>query len=125
MIVGKRGTVANVEMIGNVFEERRPILIENAPHVRSAAICDNRHIGPVAQPQEGLNAFAKAVEVVSLQDDCRAGRDRRFEMNRGNTKKNKKEARRLRLARKRVRRKDGLSEIQNGPLPAGLRREAT
>ena len=41
-------------------------------------------------PQEGLNAFAETVEVVSLQADCRSGRDMRFEMNRGNTKKKKK-----------------------------------
>ena len=90
MIAGKRGTVADVEIVRNVFEEGRPILIENAPHVRSTAICDNRHIGKVAPPQEGLNAFAETIEVVSLQADCRGGRDMRFEMNRGNTKKNKK-----------------------------------
>ena len=45
MIAGKRGTVANVEIVRNVFEEGRPILIENAPAVRSTSICDNRHIG--------------------------------------------------------------------------------
>ena len=61
------------------------------PQVRSTAICDNRHIGQQdAPPQEGLNAFAETVEVVSLQADCRSGRDLRFEMNRGNTKKKKK-----------------------------------
>ncbi|WP_083239286.1 right-handed parallel beta-helix repeat-containing protein [Methyloceanibacter superfactus] len=90
MIAGKRGYTADVEIVRNVFEEGRPILIENAPHVRSTEICDNRHIGQVAPPQEGLNAFAETVEVVSLQADCRSGRDMRFEMNRGNTKKKKK-----------------------------------
>ncbi len=90
MIAGKRGYTADVEIVRNVFEEGRPILIENAPHVRSTEICDNRHIGQVAPPQEGLNAFAETVEVVSLQADCRSGRDMRFEMNRGNTKKDKK-----------------------------------
>jgi hypothetical protein len=90
MIAGKRGHVSNVKIFDNVFEEGRPILIENAPHVRSTAICNNRHIGQLAPPQEGLNAFAETVEVVSLQTDCRSGRDLRFEKNRGNTKKKKK-----------------------------------
>jgi len=90
MIAGKRGYTANIEIERNVFEEARPILIENAPHVRSTAICENRHIGQLATPQGGLNAFAETVEVVSLQTDCRSGRDLRFEMNRGNTKKKTK-----------------------------------
>jgi hypothetical protein len=90
MIAAKRGHAADIEIVRNVFEEVRPILIENAPHVRSTAICDNRHIGQRAPPQEGLNAYADAVEVVSLQTDCRSGRDLRFEKNRGNTKKKKK-----------------------------------
>jgi len=90
MIAGKRGTVSKVEIVRNVFEEGRPILIENAPAVRSTSICDNRHIGKLEPPQEGLNAFAETVAVVSLQDDCREGRDLRFEMNRGVTKKKKK-----------------------------------
>jgi hypothetical protein len=92
MIAAKRGHAADIEIVRNVFEEVRPILIENAPHVRSTAICDNRHIGQRAPPQEGLNAYADAVEVVSLQTDCRSGRDLRFEKNRGNTKKKKKKA---------------------------------
>ena len=90
MIAAKRGYAANIEIVRNVFEERRPILIENAPHVRSTAICNNRHIGQLAPPQERLNAIAETIEVVSLQTDCRSGRDIRFEINRGNTKKKKK-----------------------------------
>jgi hypothetical protein len=89
MIAGKRGSVENVEIIGNVFEEGRPILVENAPNVRSTAICDNRHVAQQAPPGDGLNAFADAVEVVSLQTDCREGRDLRFEVNRQTKKKNK------------------------------------
>ncbi|MEZ5875691.1 MAG: glycosyl hydrolase family 28-related protein [Hyphomicrobiales bacterium] len=87
MIAGKRGTVANVEIIRNVFEEGRPILVENAPAVQSTSICDNRSIGQHAPPPEGLNAYADAVEVVSLQDDCRSGRDLRFEVKRQTKKK--------------------------------------
>lgn len=88
MIAGKRGSVADVEITGNVFEERRPILVENAPNVHSTAICDNRHIAQQAPPTDGLNAFADAVEVVSLQTDCREGRDLRFEVKRQTKKKN-------------------------------------
>jgi hypothetical protein len=87
MIAGKRGSVANVEIIGNVFEERRPILVENAPNVHSTAICDNRHIAQQAPPTDGLNAFADTVEIVSLQTDCREGRDLRFEVKRQTKKK--------------------------------------
>ena len=89
MIAGKRGAVADVEIRNNVFEEVRPILGENAPSVRSTEICDNRHIGAVKLPPEGLNAYADAVEVVSYQQDCRQGRDLRFEVNRQTKKKNK------------------------------------
>ena len=73
MIAGKRGTVADVEIRNNVFEEVRPILVENAPSVRSTEIC-----GAVNLPPEGLNAYADAGEVVSYQQDCRQGRDLRF-----------------------------------------------
>jgi hypothetical protein len=89
MIAGKRGAVADVEIRNNVFEEVRPILVENAPSVRSTEIYDNRHIGAVKLPPEGLNAYADAVEVVSYQQDCRQGRDLRFEVNRQTKKKNK------------------------------------
>ena len=88
MIAGKRGPVSNVEIDHNVFREVRPILVENAPKVKSVAICDNRHIGKLAPPEEGLNAFAETVEVVSLQADCREGQDTRFEVKR-QTKKRK------------------------------------
>lgn len=92
MIAGKRGRVADVEIMGNLFEEARPILVENAPKVRSTAICDNRHVGHQTLLAEGLNAFADAVEVVSLQTDCRDGRDLRFEVKRHTKKKKKKPA---------------------------------
>jgi hypothetical protein len=82
MIAGKRGPVSNVEIGHNLFREGRPILVENAPAVKSVAICDNRLIGKLAAPEEGLNAFAETVEVVSLQEDCREGRDIRFEVKR-------------------------------------------
>ena len=90
MIAGKRGHVANVKILNNVFEERRPILVENAPKVHSMAICDNRHIGQEVPPSEGFNAYADAVAVVSLQSDCREGRDIRFEVKRHTKKKKKK-----------------------------------
>ena len=89
MIAGKKGEVANVEISHNVFEEGRPILVENAPRVRSTAICNNRHIAQQEQPTEGFNSFAEQVEVVSLQADCREGRDLRFEVNRNKKKKKK------------------------------------
>jgi len=92
MIAGKRGEVANVEIIRNVFEESRPILVENAPAVRSTSICDNRHIGQQMPSPEGLNVYADVVEVVSLQDDCRSGRDLRFEVKRQTKKKKRQTA---------------------------------
>jgi translation initiation factor IF-1 len=88
-IAGKRGRVSNVEIARNVFKEGRPILVENAPAVKSTKICDNRHIGEQEPPSEGLNAFAEAVEVVSLQANCQQGRDLRFEVKRDKKKKKK------------------------------------
>jgi hypothetical protein len=86
---GKKGHISKVEIARNLFMGNRPILVENAPSVRSSAICDNRFIGFEAQPASELNAFADKVEVVALQSDCREGRDLRFEVNR-QTKKKKK-----------------------------------
>ena len=89
MIAGKKGEVADVEISHNVFEEGRPVLVENAPRVRSTKICNNRHVAQREQPAEGFNSFAEPVEIVALQTDCSEGRDLRFEMKR-QTKKKKK-----------------------------------
>jgi polygalacturonase len=88
-IAGKKGRVSNVKITKNVFKDVRPILVENAPAVRSTEICENRHIGRQQAPTDGFNAFADAVEIVSLQTDCREGRDLRFEVNRQKKKKKK------------------------------------
>lgn len=90
MIAGKRGPVADVAIRHNTFEERRPILVENAPKVRSTAICDNRLIVRRKASAQGFDAFADPVETVSLQTDCREGRDLRFEVKRHTKKKKKK-----------------------------------
>jgi Pectate lyase superfamily protein len=92
-IAGKRGRVAGVTIKGNVFRGgKRPILVENAPGVRSAEICENRKLTPEAEPSGGFNAYADPVETVSLQADCRAvaGSDIRFELKRHTKKKHKK-----------------------------------
>ena len=87
IIAGKKGEVANVEIEHNLFEGPRPILVENAPRVRSTAICENRHVRKEEPRVEGFNQFADAVEIVSLQIDCREGRDLRFEKTRQTKKK--------------------------------------
>ena len=92
MIAGKKGTVANVEIFHNVFEGRRPILVENAPRVRSTAICENRYVRKEEAGNQGFNAFTDAAEVVSLQMNCREGSDMRFEKHRQTKKKNKPQA---------------------------------
>ncbi len=90
-IAGKRGRVAQVTITGNVFRGgRRPILVENAPGVRSAAICENRHLAAETEPSDGFNAYADPVEIVSLQTDCKEGSDMRFELKRHTKKKHKK-----------------------------------
>jgi hypothetical protein len=89
MIAGKKGEVANVEILHNLFEGPRPILIENAPRVHSTSICENRHVREEEVANQGFNQFADAIEVVSLQIDCRHGRDLRFEKNRQTKKKQK------------------------------------
>lgn len=91
MIAGKKGEVVNVEIVHNLFEgAERPILVENAPRVRSTSICENRYVRKEAVDNAGFNAFADKVEVVSLQMDCRDGRDMRFEKSRQTKRKNPK-----------------------------------
>jgi hypothetical protein len=84
---GKKGRISKVEIARNLFIGNRPILVENAPAVRSSAICDNRFVGYEQQQASELNAFADPVEVVALQSDCRDGQDLRFEVNRQKKKK--------------------------------------
>jgi polygalacturonase len=88
-IAGKRGAVAKVELSRNVFRGNRPILVENAPAVKASAICDNRQVSSQTARVEGPYAFADAIDVVVHQNDCEAGSDTRFEVNR-NTRKKKK-----------------------------------
>ncbi len=87
MIAGKKAQIANVEILDNYFEGPRPILVENAPKVRSTSICDNRFVRRETADAGGFNTFSDAVEVVSLQTDCKQGRDMRFEKNRQTVKK--------------------------------------
>lgn len=89
MISGKKAEVAHVEILHNLFEGPRPILVENAPRVRSTAICENRYVRKEEAGNQGFNTFADKVEVVSLQMDCREGSDMRFEKHRQTKKKNK------------------------------------
>ena len=88
-ISGKKAEVANVEILHNFFEGPRPILVENAPRVRSTSICENRYVRKEKVDTQGFNAFSDHVEVVSLQIDCKQGRDLRFETNRQTVKKPK------------------------------------
>lgn len=88
-IAGKRGAVAKVALSRNMFRGNRPILVENAPAVKASAICDNRQVTSQAARAEGPYAFADAIDVVVHQNDCEAGSDMRFEVNR-NTRKKKK-----------------------------------
>ena len=89
VIQGHKGRVANVEIRNNLFDRNdQPILVKNAPGVRSRAICDNRIISHQKPPAASLNTYAEAVQVVSPQMDCRGGSDMRFEKNKM-TKKNK------------------------------------
>ncbi len=90
IIAGKKGDVMHVEIMRNVFRSVRPILVENAPAIRSTAICKNRHISKQTPPSEGFNNFTEPVEVVAFQSDCNQGSDMRFEVNRITTKKRKK-----------------------------------
>lgn len=92
MISGKKAEIANVEILHNFFEGPRPILVENAPRVRSTSICENRYVRKEEASNQGFNAFADAAEVVSLQIDCREGSDMRFEKHRQTKKKSKPQA---------------------------------
>jgi len=87
MISGKKGEVANIAILHNYFEGSRPILVENAPKVGSTSICENRFVRKETAANQGFNTFADAVEVVSLQTDCRKGSDMRFEKNRQTKRK--------------------------------------
>ncbi len=88
-IQGYKGRVANVEIRNNLFDRNdQPILVKNAPGVRSRAICDNRIIFHQKPPAASLNAYAEAVQIASPQMDCRGGSDMRFEKSKM-TKKNK------------------------------------
>lgn len=88
-IAGKKGLVSKVSVVGNLFKNNRPLLVENAPKVRSDQFCDNRQVGYQSEASGGLNAFADPVEVVALQSDCSEGRDIRFEVNRDTKKRNR------------------------------------
>ena len=87
MIAGKKGEVSKVAIIGNVFEGNRPILVENAPKVRSTQICENRYIGREEPTSAGFASYAEPVPIVALQSNCSEGRDLRFEKNRITKKK--------------------------------------
>ena len=89
LIAGKRGHIEKVEIRNNVFENNRPILIENAPRVRSASICDNRSISKQTKTAGGFNAYAEPVSMVAFQMNCKEGSDMRFEKNRMTKKKKK------------------------------------
>jgi hypothetical protein len=87
MIAGKKARVAKVEISRNVFEENRPVLVENAPAVRSTSICNNRFISQEKASSEGFNAYAEPVETVAFQMNCKDGSDMRFEKSRITKKK--------------------------------------
>ena len=89
MISGKKAEVSNVEILHNYFEGPRPVLVENAPRVRSTSICENRYVRREKADAQGFNTFSDAVDVVALQTDCKQGRDLRFEKNRQTVKKPK------------------------------------
>lgn len=91
VVQGYKGRVANVEIRNNLFDGNdQPILVKNAPGVRSRAICANRIVSRQKQPAASLNTYAEPVQVVSPQMDCRGGSDMRFEKNRMTKKKKKK-----------------------------------
>lgn len=90
MITGKKARIANVEIEHNIFEGNRPVLVENAPAVRSTSICNNRYISQETAPSVGLNAYSEPVDMVAFQMNCKEGSDVRFEKNRITKKKKKK-----------------------------------
>ena len=66
---------------------KRHILVENAPKVRPAAICDNRYVAREQQTSAGFASYAEPTEIVALQSDCREGNDMRFGKHRMTKKK--------------------------------------
>jgi hypothetical protein len=88
-IAGKRGRVTKIEIARNTFRGNRPLLVEDAPAVRAAAICGNRQVAHETVATEGLNAFADPVALVMHQNDCDEGSDPRFEVNRSKRKRSK------------------------------------
>jgi hypothetical protein len=64
----------------------RPIRVKYAPRVHSTQICKNRYIAKEMPASEGFNTFAHPADIVVLQDDCKEGRDMRFETHRSTKK---------------------------------------
>ena len=89
MIAGKKARITNVEISHNVFEDNRPILVENAPAVQSSSICNNRSISKEMASSQGFNTYAEPVNMVAFQMNCKEGSDLRFEKNRMTKKKKK------------------------------------
>jgi polygalacturonase len=67
-INGKKGPVANIEITHNVFRARRPILVRDAHAGSTSAICANRFIKYLSEPN-GLYAFADPAELAASQDE--------------------------------------------------------
>jgi hypothetical protein len=59
MISGKKAEVAHVEILHNLFEGPRPILVENAPRVRSTSICENRYVRKGRSGQSRLQCLRR------------------------------------------------------------------
>ena len=90
LIAGKKGAVAKVELVRNMFRGNQPIVVENAPQVLSTAICNNRQIASQSAPSQGLNTFTEPVDLVIHQNDCGEGQDLRFEVKREKKKSPKR-----------------------------------
>ena len=56
-------------MIRNVFRNNRPFVLEYAPNI-AASICGNRQVNTQTESGGGFNAYADAIDVVALQNDC-------------------------------------------------------
>jgi Pectate lyase superfamily protein len=89
LIAGKKGAVAKVELVRNVFKGNRPIVVKNAPQVLSTAICNNRQVMSQSAPSQGLNPFTEPIDLVIHQNDCSEGQDLRFEVKKDTAKKKK------------------------------------
>ncbi len=91
MIAGKRGTVADVEIVRNVFEEGRPILIENAPARQiDRDLRQPAYWASWRRRRKDSTPLPRPSRSSPCKTTAESGRDLRFEMNRGNTKKKKK-----------------------------------